>query len=428
MLFALTSLILIVLLVVTVMHGFRSQWSGSIRPHMQQYLDYVVADIGNPPDRQRATELAARLPINIYIEGPSERFSTSGGSLKLQDLEFHRRPHRRHRRYPHHDVEWGEHNDRSVLRSRLGEHTVYYELRHSRRGGHDNPGVRAALVGLLLILLGCYLALRRMLRPVQDIKLRVQKMGAGQLQSRVPVRADNDLGALAGSINSMAADIEQMLDAKRQLLLGASHELRSPITRAKVAVQMLPASGNRDSIARDLDEMSSLISEILESERMKGGHSVLERRPVVIADLLQAVLAELQQPAVDVTIDAAVSVAQLDETRIKLLLRNLLSNALNHGQGGKVRIAIQQRPAAKAEPGAQRIEIVVADDGPGIDAAHLARLTEPFYRADPSRTRATGGFGLGLHLCQLIAAAHGGELAIASAPGQGTTVSVWLAG
>ena len=429
MLFSIVSLLIIALLLVTLAHGFRSQWRTTLRPHLEQYLDLVNAEIGTPPDVDRAREMADRLPIDIYVHGPGMRYSTNGRALDLAHLEFHRRPPRRHHDHRR-KVDFGELDDRSVLRSRLGEYTVYYELQHRRRGQRSNHFMGFALLALLGILLGCYLILRRMLKPVQDIKHGVVRMGAGELGYRVPVRADNDLGALVGSINTMATDIEQMLDAKRQLLLGASHELRTPITRAKVAVQLLPESANRDRIAGDLDEMSALISEILESERIKGGHSVLDRSEVDLVALLQSVIEDLHHPQIEVIADASqLPNLQLDETRVRLLLRNLLGNALTHGAAGAD--GEQAAPTVTLQPGSggvTGVEIIVRDHGPGIAAEHLARITEPFYRADPSRARNTGGFGLGLHLCLLIARAHGGDLAIESKAGQGTTVTVKLPG
>jgi signal transduction histidine kinase len=316
-----------------------------------------------------------------------------------------------------------------VLRSRLGDYTVYYEVLHRHRGPGRAHVTGFALCALLCLLLGCYLILRRMLRPVQDIKQGVVRMGSGELDYRVPIRANNDLGTLARSINTMAADIEQMLDAKRQLLLGASHELRTPITRAKVAVQMLPESSNRDRIAGDLEEMSSLIGEILESERIKGGHSVLDRSEVDLPALLDSVLEDMHHPPVDVSIDPALSALpglQLDETRMRLLLRNLLGNALTHGATMSDGSAAANPSVTVQARGKANVIIIVRDHGPGIGAEHLEHLTEPFYRADPSRARNTGGFGLGLHLCLLIARAHGGDLAIESNPGAGTTVTVTL--
>lgn len=420
LLFAIAALLIVCLLVGSLIHGIGTQWRGTIAPHLQQYLEYVNEEIGYPPKPEQASQLAESLPITIYIKGPDTDFSTSGATLNLANVEFSDRRHRRRKMQEKHpDLSFGELHDRTLLRVRRGDYSVYYELRHSRSKTDHYKAILISLAILALILGGCYLILRRMLRPVKDIKLGVSRMGAGQLETRVPVRSDNDLGELAVSINKMAGDIELMLDAKRQLLLGASHELRSPLTRAKIAVQMLDPSENRNRIASDLDEMESLVSGIMDSERMKGGHAVLNRSAVDFVELVHVILEELHHPPVELNLAADIPQIDVDEVRMSILIRNLINNALTHG-------ADERMPIVSLQCKGGELEFAVQDFGRGIEAQHIDKVTEPFYRADPSRTRATGGFGLGLHLCSLIAQAHDGELSIASSEGKGTTVTLTL--
>ncbi len=419
LLFAIATLLIVCLLVGSLIHGIGSQWRGTIAPHLQQYLEYVNEEIGYPPEPEQASQLAETLPITIYIIGPETDYSTSGATLDLENVEFSDRRHRRRRLDRHPDISFGELHDRTLLRVQRGDYSVYYELRHSRSKTEHYKAILISLAILALILGGCYLILRRMLQPVKDIKLGVSRMGAGQLETRVPVRSDNDLGELAVSINKMAGDIELMLDAKRQLLLGASHELRSPLTRAKIAVQMLDPSENRNRIASDLDEMESLVAGIMDSERMKGGHAVLNRSAVDFVALIHAILEELHHPSVELKLSADIPLVEVDEVRMSILIRNLINNALTHGDG-------EQLPVVSLQRHGGALEFAVQDFGRGIDQKHIDKVTEPFYRADPSRTRATGGFGLGLHLCALIAKAHDGELSITSPAGSGTTVTLTL--
>jgi signal transduction histidine kinase len=418
----------IILLISTLARGFGSQWDGGIKPHLSQYLSYVNADIGNPPDISRAEELAKILPINIYIDGPEQRYSSTGIPLDIEELSFERSRDRRRDEKPSDKFEatpasslsFGELDDRTVLRNQLGDYTVYFEVLHGNAEAHRSDVIWRALFWLLVILASGYWVIRRMLKPVQDMKHGVKRMGRGELSYRVPVRGDNDLGELVGSINQMAGDIEGMLDAKRQLLLAVSHELRSPLTRANVAVHMLEESKTQASIAEDLSEMQNLISEIIETERMSGRHATLNRTTINLEKLIRSVAAEFVEPELRFELDPSLPDIALDETRIRLLLRNLISNAVTHSHNADL------PPVISAAIHDNTLQFGVQDFGDGIAAEHLPHLTEPFYRADPSRARATGGFGLGLHLCKLIAEAHGGKLRISSAPGEGCCMTVEL--
>lgn len=425
LIFTLTSASIAIIIFAVMGHGFASQWRGVIQPHIFQYLKYVNNELGNPPGIEAANDIAARLPINIYIVGPTIKHSTNNRQLDLSDIELRERPRLppprdKHRPSDHHPpFKIGEYRDRTILASRLADHWVYYELPHRDR--HRDGFVGKVIAGILLLLGLLYLLMNRMLRPVQDIKLGVQKMGAGELDYRVPIRADNDLGNLATSINRMAEDIEQMLDAKRQLLLGASHELRSPLTRAKVAISMLDDAAKRDSLLEDLDEMERLIGDILESERMNTSHAPLTLEQLHLPDLIDGVVDELAAHEFDVDYADDLPPVTIDNTRIRLLLRNLINNARRYGQN------TEKSPAIRAKLlDEQLIRLTIRDFGPGIDPAHLPNVTEPFYRADPARARETGGYGLGLYLCRLIAQAHGGSLVIECPPDGGTEVAVTL--
>jgi len=421
--FIFTGIVICAAIIITILHGFTSQWRGNVRPHLLQYLDYVNNDIGSPPDLLRARELAEELPINIYITGPNTDFSSTGSPLNIQNLDFftpHRNRYRRKGEQTNPDlsskIRFGEHDDRTILVNEVGDYQIAYELiHHSQRSARDNFIGRAML--LVLVLLGlCYFLIRRMLRPVQDIKTGVHRMGQGELSYRVPVRNKNDLGVLASSINAMAADIEHMLDAKQQLLLGVSHELRSPITRAKIATQLLDDSTNKQRLMEDLAEMETLITEILETERMQSGHTVLHRELVDPGKLAAAVLEELS-----LTVADNLPHYRLDEARLRLLLRNLYSNAQRHGGSADI------PPSVSVAGDSASVTITVRDYGPGIPPEYIGRITEPFYRVDASRTRSTGGFGLGLYLCKKIADAHNGSLRVESMSGHGTSVIVTLA-
>jgi signal transduction histidine kinase len=223
------------------------------------------------------------------------------------------------------------------------------------------------------------------------------------------------LGDLAAEVNAMADDISVMLEAKRQLLLGISHELRSPLTRSRVHLALMEDSDSKREVEKDIESMENMITELLESERLKGRHASLKLERIRLDHLIREQLQDEFKRRVEIMELVEVE-TELDTGRIKLLLRNLLQNAIKHS------VDPERRPTISLvnEPGYYCI--YVTDSGEGIDPDQIPHLTEPFYRADPSRQRKTGGYGLGLHLCRMIVEAHGGELSITSEDGRGTTI------
>jgi signal transduction histidine kinase len=275
------------------------------------------------------------------------------------------------------------------------------------------------IAGLLAVLALMYHAIRRLFRPIETIQAGVERFGEGDLEYRLDVRRRDELGALAASINTMADDIQEMLEAKRQLLLAISHELRSPLTRARVNAELLGESAPRRALLADLAEMEALLGELLESERLRGRHAVLVREAADPSALLTRLMEESFAGAgVVLDLDPPGTWLPLDPVRIRLLARNLLKNALRHTPPGAA------PPVLASHCDDAHWTLSVSDHGPGIPAEHLSRLTAPFYRVDPARGRSSGGVGLGLYLSRVIAEAHGGTLNIESTSGEGTRVTV----
>ncbi|MEZ5566507.1 MAG: HAMP domain-containing sensor histidine kinase [Gammaproteobacteria bacterium] len=168
-------------------------------------------------------------------------------------------------------------------------------------------------------------------------------------------------------------------------------------------------------------EMEHLIADLLESERMNAGHTTLHRSPVDVKEMLLSVIQtefDERSDQIRLRLPAEPVVRELDEVRVRLVSKNLIENALRYSPPDVAPVEVE----LSAVPG--MILLRVRDHGPGIPKEHLARVTEPFYRADPARSRSTGGLGLGLYLAKRIAEAHRGSLVIESEPGQGTLCTV----
>jgi signal transduction histidine kinase len=278
--------------------------------------------------------------------------------------------------------------------------------------------VLGAITGL------AYLAVRRLLRPLDAIGVGVGAYTQGRFDRPIAAFApggrlrDDELGALAGRIDAMAGSLAGMLEAKRTLLLAISHELRSPLTRARLNAELLDDAPERDALLRDLAEMRDLVATLLESERLQQGHTALQAAPLDMAPWLQGLAAE---EGVSLHLVRSPAVARVDETRLRLMLRNLISNARRHA------VDAPEPPLLflRDEPGGAWA-LGLRDHGPGVADDQLARLGEPFHRPDVARTRSAGGVGLGLHLCRQVAQAHGGVLRIANAHPGLDVAMVWV--
>jgi signal transduction histidine kinase len=359
-------------------------------------------------------QLAHELHVDIYIQDPQGTWASNGQPLPFRDVEVDHR-------FEQNGVEYAMSriNSHELFSARAGDTTLYFDIPNL----HPEHTVRTfiPIAVLLLVLTLLYHFTRRMIRPVATLKDGVKRFGQGELDHRIELRSHDELGELAESINEMADDIQQMLDAKRQLLLAISHELRSPLTRAKVSIELLDDDKQKTEIGKDLNEMEALIEELLETEKLSTRHRVLNKQRQSLNALIDNII-ESYFPSADVrtALPDTEVMMEVDGPRIKLLLKNLIDNAVRHTPEDAL------PPELHVETNGDKVNITLRDHGEGIEAQHIPHLTEPFYRADPSRRRETGGYGLGLYLCRVIAEAHDGTLTIDSELGKGTNISVSL--
>lgn len=383
-------------------------WRDAARPLVADYVARLVEEIGSPPSVERARALTGRLPLTVRISGPRVNWHS------LPNDEDSDERWRRRDQWLYDDQQDG---GALLSRTTADGHRIDFGL--NLRPWRDRPRFIgwATLATLLLLTWGAYAYVRRLLRPLDDIGAGARRFGAGDFDQPIPLRRRDELGDLAADVNAMAESIHQMLEAKRTLLLAISHELRSPITRARLNTELLPEEGDagarRGALLRDLQEMAGLVTDLLESERLGQGHAALHREPTDPAQLVREVVAGWAEShagaAVRLTVESGLPLLALDRTRMRLLLRNLLDNAVRHGAGAA------QAPELVVSREGQGVVFSVRDHGPGVDESALAHLAEPFYRTDASRERATGGVGLGLYLCKLIAQAHGGRFSLHNA-------------
>ena len=285
------------------------------------------------------------------------------------------------------------------------------------------PGVPRG-TGLVIVLVvlffavaaGAYPVVRRLTRRLETLKQGVEQFGAGALSQRVAVTGADEVAALATSFNVAAARIEALVQSHRSLLANASHELRSPLARMKMAVSMLADAtpAERDTLKREIDknvaELDGLVEEVLLASRLDVAENPLHHDRV---DLLAVAAEEAARVGAHVESTRSVQVDG-DERLLRRAVRNLLENAQRYG-GGEVEIGLGHVRVR----GRDFVSLEVCDRGPGVPEAMRERIFEPFFRL-PGHAEQAGGVGLGLALVKQIAARHGGSVRCEARSGGGS--------
>ncbi len=376
-------------------------------------VESIIDDIGTPPNLSNAIRLAEELDWTINIRNPIMRWSSDAENRLDVDRSAFIRPLTE-------DAEVRSVDSEDIIRVSRGGYDFYLYQRSRGDEGIDYAVlyVGLALGGLVLFL--NYFMVNRLLSPVQLLRHGAERIQKGDLDFRVRTDRQDELGELTESINHMADSLQSMLEAKRQLLMAISHELRTPVTKAKLRLEFMPDSSGREELRRDIKEIELLISALLEAERLNGDHAALAAERVLFAGFVRSVAEQFGACEGGLEFDAPKEDADcvIDRLRVRLLITNLLNNAVRHGRGNPITVRTSFSDDAAV--------LEVIDRGEGISKAHLSRISEPFYRADSARQRNTGGTGLGLYLCRLIVEAHGGALLIESEVGKGTHVTARL--
>ena len=400
-------LLLALAMSMTFLFGMRSAfgvgWRDVIRPLVADYVDHLAKDLGSPPDPALAQAMTQRLPLSIRIEGPQVQWSSGPAAYPPPD-GARRRGWAAHLDHGHDaETDW-------LTRRSADGHRIHFGL--DTEGWVRQPRMIGLFTLALLLALTALTwgLVHRLFRPVKEIGAGALRYGQGDFSRPIPVRRRDEL---AEQVNTMSGALSHMLDAKRGLLLAISHELRSPLTRARLNAELVQESPERDALLRDLGQMRDLISDLLESERLAQPHAALQREATDLGELVRALLAgSFAGRAVQVELPAGLPPGWVDRNRLTLLLRNLLDNALRHGAGAA------SPPELRATLAEGALHLRLRDHGPGVADDQLPRLSEAFHRTDGARQRATGGVGLGLYLCRLVAQAHGGSLSFhAARPG-----------
>jgi signal transduction histidine kinase len=295
---------------------------------------------------------------------------------------------------------------------------------------HDFVEILAVSAVSALVALAAALALgRRILSPLASLRAASARLAGGDLSARAPQKGPRELRELSSSFNEMAASLEQLFDARRELVAWASHDLRTPLASLKAMIEALEddlaePGEYLDAIRTQTDILSRLVEDLFELARIDAGALTLELRDEPLGELVSRCVSSLdaEARAREVELGAHVSadpLVRIAPDKVERVLMNLLANAVRHSPpNGEVAVVV--------EPNSDHVVVAVEDTGDGLAAGASERMFDRFWRADESRARSSGGAGLGLAIARDLVQAHGGTIWAENRAGGGTRVAFTL--
>jgi two-component system, OmpR family, sensor histidine kinase SaeS len=281
-------------------------------------------------------------------------------------------------------------------------------------GAHDFEKLAyVALASALVALVGAFALGRRILRPLGHLRAVSRRLAGGDLGARAAEQGPREMQELSGSFNEMAASLERLFDARRELVAWASHDLRTPLASLRAMVEAVedelaePAE-YLEAIRIQTEILSELVDDLFELARIDAGALTLELREAPVGDLVARCISSLEAEARarDVELRAHMltnPVVRVAPDKVERVLLNLLANAVRHSPpSGQVAVVV--------EPDTDFVLVAVEDGGDGLSPAAAQRMFERFWRDDASRNGSTGGSGLGLAIARGLVQAHGGRI------------------
>ncbi len=404
--------------------------------------DQVINTLANellPPDMAPAQlqpqleRWSEQLEMNLAIYQNGELLGQAGGPVATPDARKLARAAAGERSWSHPDGNW-----QIVFPLAGGRALVAEPNRQSQSGERDRPGFVGLLTVLALIGVAVAIAVwpsaRRLTRRLEQLQASVDAFGNGDLSARAQIKGKDDFARLAAHFNQSADRIAALLRAQKSLLANASHELRSPLARIRMAVTLFNQPGlNAESreaasaeLLRNVTELDELVDEVLTASRLDASDAGVNPAgagdPWESFDFGGLIVEECAR----LKISPQVSSQEIlgDRRLLRRLVRNLLENAQRYGRGSPDdEITVELEPAGDKQPGL--LHLSVCDRGPGIPADEAERIFEPFYRARGASEK-SGGVGLGLSLVRQIAQHHKGTVSCAPRAGGGTCFQVLL--
>lgn len=381
-----------------------------------QYFIGLATQIGDPPKTDLARAIALDKGFDVRIVWPGNEFSSRPDLPKVPTEALDQAQHSESFRHKGPPRVFGPFQIGNAIYTFYGPPFGFMS---------PNPSAIAVLLSLMSGMLGLvYLAIRALMSPLRELTRGVEAIGLGKLEYRIKPSSSKELGLLAIAINDMASRIQKMISAKEQLLTDVSHELRSPLTRMKLATELLTEGAKKANLVRDISEMEKMVTELLENARLAHSPHAINLQKYDFVSIIRHHLDLYQEESTRLTFSTSSSEIRgyFDPAQIVTLIRNLVENALKYSRNSVRKDVVISLVELENE-----VRISVRDYGIGIPTLEVPFIFEPFYRIDKSRSKNTGGYGLGLSLCKRIVDAHGGNIEVLSDGDQsGTNVIVTL--
>jgi two-component system OmpR family sensor kinase len=270
-----------------------------------------------------------------------------------------------------------------------------------------------AVSAVALIPLAYFFA-RGLVKPLTSFAAAAERFGRDPRAAPLALKGSSEITKAVTAFNEMQGRLRRYVEDRTSMVAAIAHDLRTPLTRLRFRIEAAPEEA-RAKMNSDIDQMEAMIAATLTFVRDANGDP--QRTRLELSSLLESVVDDMAETGADVAVGETQKVViHADSLALRRVLTNLLENAVKYGTRARARLSVKDRLA----------EIDIDDDGPGVPAAELNRVFDPFYRREPSRSRQTGGIGLGLSVARSIARAHGGDVTLVNRPEGGLTARLTL--
>ncbi len=382
----------------------------SIIKNMVHYSRFLAEEIGLPADTARARQLSDDYHIQIKLKDATVHwqsesllpgfFMTDSSKQIKSGLT-------------------GDHFYVEIVHS-AGHYLFIYDTNTNKEAATAQWRLLLMIATMMVILTILYFVIRFLLRPLKLLDKAVVELSRGNMDHRISINRRDEFGDLIRSFNQMASRLKQMLKMRDQLLLDVSHEMRSPLTRIKVALEFLEDGPARETIREDLTEIELMTAELLESERLDSRYGGLHLQTINFTDFMRQSISVYNSDKQRIVFNTTATevLFRADPERLQTAFSNLFQNALKYSN-------TDQKPATVTiAQNNSTIIVKIQDYGQGIPEQDIPFVFEPFYRVDKSRSKETGGYGLGLSLTKKIIEAHKGTIEMDSSINKGTLFTI----